>query len=34
LLARPPRPAGKLEKYPASTTRVFKTEGCAAAPAS
>lgn len=34
LLARPPRPAAKLAKYPASTTRVFKPEGCAAAPAS
>jgi hypothetical protein len=32
LLARPARPAGKLEKYPASTTRVFKPEGCVAAP--
>ena len=32
LLPRPRRSAGKLEKYPASTTRVFKPEGCAAAP--
>jgi hypothetical protein len=28
---RPIRPAGKLEKYPASTQRVFKPQGCAAA---
>jgi hypothetical protein len=26
--ARPIRPAGKLEKYPASTRRVLKAEGC------
>ncbi len=26
---RPIRPAGKLEKYPASTERVFKPGGCA-----
>jgi uncharacterized protein len=25
---RPIRPAGKLAKYPASTTRVFKPAGC------
>jgi len=30
LVARPVRPAAKLAKYPASTTRVFKPEGCAA----
>lgn len=28
LLARPIRPAAMLEKYPASTRRVFKAEGC------
>jgi hypothetical protein len=28
LLARPRRPAEKLAKYPASTERVSKTEGC------
>lgn len=28
LLARPRRPAAKLAKYPASTDRVFKPEGC------
>ena len=32
LLPRPRRLATKLEKYPASTTRVFKPEGCAAGP--
>lgn len=32
LLQRPSRSAAKLEKYPASTTRVFKPEGCTAAP--
>ena len=31
LVARPIRPAAKLLKYPASTKRVFKAEGCAAA---
>jgi uncharacterized protein len=31
LLARPRRPAGKLEKYPASTERIYKPEGCARA---
>jgi hypothetical protein len=31
LVARPIRPASKLGKYPASTKRVFKAEGCAAA---
>ncbi|WP_300302226.1 DUF1272 domain-containing protein [Ferrovibrio sp.] len=31
LVARPVRPASKLLKYPASTRRVFKAEGCAAA---
>ena len=30
---RPRRPAGKLAKSPASTTRVFKPEGCASQPA-
>ena len=29
LVVRPRRPAGKLAKYPASTERVFKPEGCA-----
>ncbi len=33
LVARPVRPASKLLKYPASTKRVFKAEGCAAAAA-
>ncbi len=28
LVARPRRPADKLIKYPASTDRVFKPEGC------
>jgi hypothetical protein len=28
LVARPRRPAGKLGKYPASTERVYKPEGC------
>jgi hypothetical protein len=28
LVARPPRPTGLLEKFPASTHRVFKPEGC------
>ncbi len=28
LVARPRRPAGKLEKFPASTQRVLKPEGC------
>ena len=32
LVARPVRPASKLGKYPASTERVFKPEGCAPAP--
>jgi hypothetical protein len=31
LLARPRRPAAKLEKYPASTERVYKPAGCRAA---
>lgn len=31
LVTRPVRPAAKLLKYPASTKRVFKAEGCAAA---
>jgi uncharacterized protein len=31
LVARPRRPAAKLGKYPASTERVFKPEGCKAA---
>jgi hypothetical protein len=29
LVARPRRPAAKLAKFPASTERVFKPEGCA-----
>ena len=29
LVARPRRPASKLAQYPASTTRVYKPEGCA-----
>ena len=29
LVRRPVRPAGKLAKYPASTQRVLKAEGCA-----
>jgi uncharacterized protein len=28
LMRRPRRPANKLEKYPASTQRVFKPAGC------
>ena len=28
LAARPTRPASKLAKYPASTERVFKPDGC------
>lgn len=28
LVARPRRPANKLAKFPASTERVFKPEGC------
>ncbi|QDO96238.1 DUF1272 domain-containing protein [Ferrovibrio terrae] len=31
LVARPIRPASKLVKFPASTKRVFKAEGCASA---
>lgn len=31
LVARPVRPAAKLAKFPASSKRVFKAEGCAAA---
>ncbi len=30
LVRRPVRPAAKLDKYPASTERVFKPQGCAA----
>ena len=30
LVARPRRPAGKLERHPASTKRVVKVGGCAA----
>lgn len=30
LVSRPRRPENKLEKYPASTVRVFKPEGCEA----
>jgi hypothetical protein len=33
LIARPIRPAEKLEKYPASTVRVIKEGGCAPATA-
>jgi hypothetical protein len=33
LVARPIRPAEKLEKYPASTVRVVKQAGCAPATA-
>ena len=29
LVRRPVRPAGKLARYPASTKRVLKAEGCA-----
>jgi len=29
LVPRPIRPAGKLAKFPASTERVYKPEGCA-----
>jgi uncharacterized protein len=32
LIARPRRPGRLLEKYPASTKRVLKDGGCAAAP--
>jgi hypothetical protein len=32
LVARPRRPADRLARAPASTTRVRKPEGCAAAP--
>ena len=28
LVARPRRPASKLEKFPASTERVYKPDGC------
>ena len=31
LVARPRRPADKLARFPASTDRVFKPQGCAAA---
>jgi hypothetical protein len=31
LVRRPVRPADKLHKFPASTERVFKPRGCAAA---
>ena len=31
LVARPRRPANKLAKFPASTERVYKPAGCAAA---
>ncbi|RYF34015.1 MAG: DUF1272 domain-containing protein, partial [Comamonadaceae bacterium] len=31
LVARPPRPTAKLARNPASATRVFKPQGCAAA---
>jgi hypothetical protein len=32
LLRRPRRPAAKLARFPASTDRVFKPQGCGAAP--
>jgi uncharacterized protein len=32
LVARPRRPAAKLAKYPASTERIFKPQGCAPHP--
>jgi hypothetical protein len=32
LVRRPIRPAAKLAKYPASTERVYKPDGCATAP--
>jgi hypothetical protein len=32
LVARPRRPAAKLEKFPASSERVFKPQGCAGVP--
>lgn len=32
LVARPRRPAEKLARYPASTERVFKPQGCGSAP--
>jgi len=28
LVARPRRPADRLDRYPASTQRVFKPQGC------
>jgi hypothetical protein len=31
LVRRPIRPEAKLEKYPPSSQRIFKPEGCAAA---
>ena len=31
LVARPRRPASKLEKFPASTERIYKPDGCKAA---
>jgi hypothetical protein len=31
LVARPRRPASKLEKFPASTGRIYKPDGCKAA---
>ena len=31
LVARPPRPPGKLARNPASTSRIFKPQGCTAA---
>jgi len=30
LVARPRRPASKLDKYPASTERIYKPDGCKA----
>jgi len=33
LVARPIRPVGKLERFPASTKRVVKPDGCPAPPA-
>ena len=32
LVLRPRRPADKLASFPASSTRIFKPDGCAAAP--
>jgi uncharacterized protein len=32
LVSRPIRPANKMEMFPASTTRVFKPDGCSSLP--